>query len=362
MTDFKKEITELLRLTNMINVESVFQQNHRYKKFKDRYMNMLSSGQVPELMIFGLYEIGFYNETIFWCKKIVENMRFCDKEKRSKAFHMITVSFCHLEDYENVLEYGKKYLENNLQLDTPVDISKKKDVIVVMKYASSELNMKQDAMKFAKELLKIQVALYNAKEIEKYELLLGYYDLIDLQIQLGHSKNAKKIMDKHLKLFNLNSMDLNDVLLSMEEAGYYEILPFSSFTLNTSMNVPKLKLNSEYMQNWLNVEKYKHWANSVKLFYLVSKICWQKHILHFDGPSHVTQGPHNPSTAVLKSPCISWGHLSWAVYTDIVKHTFIHLKFKEQMEIGNDIVLRLEKGGFQLLDLIITELKSHMTC
>ena len=149
---------------------------------------MVSSGQVPELMIFGLYEIGFYNETIFWCKKIIENMRFCDKEKRSKAFHMITVSFCHLEDYENVLEYGKKYLENNLQLDTPVDISKKKDVIVVMKYASSELNMKQDAMKYAKELLKIQVALYNAKEIEKYELLLGYYDLIDLQIQLGHSK------------------------------------------------------------------------------------------------------------------------------------------------------------------------------
>ena len=323
---------------------------------------MVSSGQVPELMIFGLYEIGFYNETIFWCKKIIENMRFCDKEKRSKAFHMITVSFCHLEDYENVLEYGKKYLENNLQLDTPVDISKKKDVIVVMKYASSELNVKQDAMKYAKELLKIQVALYNAKEIEKYELLLGYYDLIDLQIQLGHSKNAKKILAKHLKLFNLNSMDLNDVLLSMEEAGYYKILPFSSFALNTSMNVPKLKLNSEYMQNWLNVEKYKHWANSVKLFYLVSKICWQKHILHFDGPSQVTQGPHNPSTDVLKSPCTSWGHLSWAVHVDIVKHTFIHLKFKEQMEIGNDIVLRLEKGGFQLLDLIIKELKSHMTC
>ena len=65
MADLSKEITELLRLTNMIKVESVFQQNHRYKKFKDIYMNMLSSGQVPELMIFGLYEIGFYNETIF---------------------------------------------------------------------------------------------------------------------------------------------------------------------------------------------------------------------------------------------------------------------------------------------------------
>ena len=99
----------------MINVESVFQQNHKYKKFKGIYMNILSSGQVPELMISGLYEIGFYNETIFWCKKIIENMRFCDKEKRSKAYHMITVSFCHLEDYENVLEYGKKYLQLNIK-------------------------------------------------------------------------------------------------------------------------------------------------------------------------------------------------------------------------------------------------------
>ena len=345
MDDLSKKITEILRLTNMINVESVFQQNHKYKKFKGIYMNILSSGQVPELMISGLYEIGFYNETIFWCKKIIENMRFCDKEKRSKAFHMITVSFCHLEDYENVLEYGKKYLENNLELDTPLkNWSRKKDVIVVMKYAASELNMKQDAMKYAKELLKIQVALYNAKEIEKYELLLGYYDLIDLQIQLGHSKSAKKIMDKHLKLFNLNSLDLNDVLLSMEEAGYYKILPFSTFTSNTSNNVKKEILFSEYMENWLNVEKYEHWATSVKLFYLISKICWQKHILDFGGPCHVTQGPHNPSTVILKNPCTTWGHLSWTIYVDIVKHTFVHLKFKEQNDlVGNDIVLRLEQ-------------------
>lgn len=98
------------------------------------------------------------------------------------------------------------------------------------------------------------------------------------------------------------------------------------------------------MENWLNVEKYEHWANSVKLFYLVSKICWQKHILDFDGPSHVAQGPHNPSTAIFKNPCTTWGHLSWTVYVDIVKHTSIHLKFKEQNDlVGNDIVLRLEQ-------------------
>ena len=56
------------------------------------------------------------------------------------------------------------------------------------------------------------------------------------------------------------------------------------------------------------------------------------------------QGLHNPSTAILKDPCTTWGHLSWAVYVDIVKHTFIHLKFKEQNDlVGNDIVLRLEQ-------------------
>ena len=98
----RKEVKELLELAKLTTDESAFQLKHQYKKFKGIYMNILSSGQVPELMISGLYEIGFYNETIFWCKKIIENMRFCDKEKRSKAFHMITVSFCHLEDYENV--------------------------------------------------------------------------------------------------------------------------------------------------------------------------------------------------------------------------------------------------------------------
>ena len=48
-------------------------------------------------------------------------------------------------------------------------------------------------MKYARELLKVNVALYNANKVEKFDLLLSYYELIDLQVQLGDSKSAKKI-------------------------------------------------------------------------------------------------------------------------------------------------------------------------
>ena len=83
-------------------------------------------------------------------------------------------------------------------------------------------------MKYARELLKVNVALYNANKVEKFDLLLSYYELIDLQVQLGDSKSAKKIFEKHLKLFNLNSMNLNDVLLALNEEGYEKILPLAS--------------------------------------------------------------------------------------------------------------------------------------
>ena len=49
------------------------------------------------------------------------------------------------------------------------------------------------------------------------ELLVSYLYLIDLQVQLGESKLAKKSFKKHFELFNLNSTNPNDVLLALKE-------------------------------------------------------------------------------------------------------------------------------------------------
>ena len=49
-----------------------------------------------------------------------------------------------------------------------------------------------------------------------YPLIPNLY-LIDLQVQLGESKLAKKSFKKHFELFNLNSTNPNDVLLALKE-------------------------------------------------------------------------------------------------------------------------------------------------
>ena len=47
--------------------------------------------------------------------------------------------------------------------------------------------------------------------------MVSYLYLIDLQVQLGESKLAKKSFKKHFELFNLNSTNPNDVLLALKE-------------------------------------------------------------------------------------------------------------------------------------------------
>ena len=314
MSRIKKDIKELLQLAKLANDESVFQQKHQYRKFKDKYhVDMVN--HVPELMI-GLHNNDFCNESVFWAKKILENIRVCDKEERAVAFHCMITSLYRLEDFENVLDNGKKFLENDkLLLYTPIKIKRKKGVLALMKVASCELNMKQEAMKYTKELLKILVGQYNAKEIEKYELLLAYHDLIDLQIQLGDSKSAKKIIDKRLTLFNLNSMHPKDVLSSMREEGYEKILPLGIFLSNDNEHCIR-----EFRKIRLSVESYEHWVKMMKTFFYVGKICWQKHIFGYSCPINMT-----------------WSNISLKVYYEIVQHIRIYFRLEEQN--GNNTIL-----------------------
>ena len=172
----RKEVKELLELAKLTNDESAFQQKHQYKKFKEKYnVDMLVC--VYNLVL-GLKKIRFSNETIFWCQKILEDIRFCDKKFRLYAFQSLTESFYHLEKYENVIEYGKKCLENDSTEN--LDLLRKLLVLHQIKVALFKLDMKQEAMKYSRELLKVNVALYNANKVEKFDLLLSYHNLIEV--------------------------------------------------------------------------------------------------------------------------------------------------------------------------------------
>ena len=333
MSRIKKEIKELLELAKLTNDESVFQQNHRYKKFKDKY-HVDMDDYVPELMI-GLNNNNFCNESVFWAKKIIENTRVCDKENRASLHKCMVTYFYRLKDFENVLDHGKKFLEyDKLLLYTPSQLERKKIVLILMRFASDKLNMKQKAMKYTKEYLKILVAQYNANEIEKHELLIIYYDLIDFQIQLGDSKSAKKIIDKRLTLFNLNSMHPNDVLLSMKEEGYEKILPLAIFISNDDGHCIQ-----EFKKNLSSVESYQHWWEMVKIFFHVGKICWQKHIFGYSCPSNMT-----------------WGNVSFKVYCDILYHSRIHLKLNGQCdtEISDEDISAFAKFVNKVLNATIS--------
>ena len=76
----EKEVNELLELAKLTNDESAFQQKHRYKKFKDKY-NVDMVVCVHDL-VKGLIKICFFNESVFWCQKIIEDIRFCEKQFR----------------------------------------------------------------------------------------------------------------------------------------------------------------------------------------------------------------------------------------------------------------------------------------
>ena len=310
----EKEVNELLEIAKLTKDESAFQQKHHYKKFKDKYSNVdiLADDLTAIYLCMELKEIKFFNESIFWCQKLVEKTRICDKHIRLSAFQLMTESFYCLEEYEKVVEYGKKFLDHDfLELVEPRDSTRipwdkgKRSMLNQMKLASVMLNKTKEAMKYARESLKISVELYNAKRIEKHDILSSYCALIDFQIQLGDSQSAKKIFEKHLKLCNLNSLNLNDVLLALKEEGYEKIPPIVSGQTISHEEFAKKFFHSQ--------ESHDFWLKKIKLFHKIGKLCWLKHIVYFGGTSNLT-----------------WGNLSLEMYLDILKQFKIITEYRDK--------------------------------
>ena len=112
MSKLEKELNELLDLAENIKDESVFHQEHRYKKFKAKNDTIHDyEFLLWQDFLKGLRALNFHIESIYWCSKILDDVRLCDSSLRSLAMSFIATSSYDLGDYENVLKYGAKYLE-----------------------------------------------------------------------------------------------------------------------------------------------------------------------------------------------------------------------------------------------------------
>ena len=223
MSSMERDVNRVIALAEHAQDESVFQKHQLYKKFKAKYQSQVAQ-LIPETLFGVLVSKKFYNEHVFWGKKILDNYRVSDKENRAHELYLIVISFNCLNDYENALEYGKKSLEHDIQPNEYFETQAKRRVLEIMRDTSLLFQKKQDAMKYAKEIVKLDAIRCNKKEIEKFYLLQSYHNLIELQIANGDFKSAQKTINKHLSFFNLNSIDPNEILVSLVKEDYGKIL------------------------------------------------------------------------------------------------------------------------------------------
>ena len=313
MSSMERDVKKVIALAERIQDESVFQKHQLYKKFKAKYQSQ--AAQMNMETFFGaLVSQNFYNEHVFWGKKILDNQRVGDIENRANLLYKIVISFHCLNDYENALEYGKKSLEHDIQANEYFETQAKRRVLEIMRDASLLFQKKQDAMKYAKEIVKLDVIRCNKKKIEQFYLLQSYHNLIELQIVNCDFKSAQKTINKHLSFFNLDSIDPSEVLVSLEKRDYGKILLWNHLLLEpykiTGSEGSKIAENPKIIHNrlfeghdfdaneWFNyfspdtlegmnkeldaesLMPYIHWYKMVYLYHYIGKICWHKYEIH----------------------------------------------------------------------------------
>ena len=308
----EKELKELVDLAKNIKDESVFQQENRYKKFKAKNHTTIQTHKLPIWYIFldVLVELKFYKECIYWCYKILEDVRLCDSSERLQAFYTIVISFYFLDDFENVFKYGEKYLAISMPAMTSVEQrGMRSSLLYLMQDASRKLN-RIDEFQYPKEILKLDVLRYNAKEIEKNKLLQSYNNCIKMQTERGNFKGAKKTL-KHLKLFSLNSMHSNDVIKAMENEDYGKFFPLNNL-LNKSEVKEQRKLEADFCKRNSDHDSFQLYRKKVDIYWFISRICWQKQEIVMN----LGELPSN----------FEWGYLALNILHDITLHLELLLK------------------------------------
>ena len=317
-TPLEKQVHEMVKLAKKAGNEAKFQTMPQYKKFKAKY-----SGRQREIRLLAneLFCLKFWEEVIYWSHKLFEDLRIADKEDRYTVFTMLNFSYYRSKNYEKTLEYSQKALD--LQLEKP--ISQTVDLLDAMRDSSSKLEWYLDASGYAKEILKINVGRFNAKEITTHDILISYFNLTDLQIRAGNMKAARKTI-KNLKILNLDSMDPNDVVVSMEKEGYRKLLPFHDYMNDDTLGEER---KNQYIQEFLNkhcedLDTFKELIRNLQMYHYVGKICWMKFVIHrhFDSNQN----------------CKKWGQIHLDMLINILLHMNI-LEKSPDAKVGFDYLV-----------------------
>ena len=331
----EKELKEVLGIAENIKDESVFQQENRYKKFKAKNHTINQTHELPiwGRFLHGLHELKFHKESIYWNKRILEDFQ-CDSHERSLVIYGIVNSFYDLDDFENAFKYGENYLAINLQTMESEDRGLRSQVLSIMQKASRKLN-RIDEFQYTKEILKLNVLRYNAKEIDKEELLISYWNYIQMQIEIGNFNSVKKTL-KHLKMFSLNSMNSSDTIKAMENEDYGKVFPLNNL-LNNSEVKDKKKLAYVFCKrNGSDYDNFELFIEKVDLYCIISRICWQKHELLMN----LGEIPIN----------FEWGYLALKIFHDISLH--LELLFRSE-ETSEEIAVEAEKfNGQNMADAV----------
>ena len=106
----EKEIVELLELARSFKVESEFQMNSQYRKFKEKYTKKTISRNDCHLLVSVLAASGFKNECIYWYETILKEI-VCTSDEHYEI--LCSMSYWHVDvcEYESAIEYGLKALE-----------------------------------------------------------------------------------------------------------------------------------------------------------------------------------------------------------------------------------------------------------
>ena len=272
-----KELRELYKLAQDTKEEMIFQQEPIYKRFKAKY-DGTQCFILDMVNVLGMN--AFYNECIYWCSKYLNN-RGLNYQERLKTLDRLVYFYSMTNNHEKVLECGTDCLSINERKHVLIDYQKR--ILEPMIKSARAIGRHKDGQIYSRELLKLEVNSYNQGESDRNSLLTCYLNLIDAQMKNENFNSALKTF-KHIKLFNLNSSDPNDVKNAFEQDALINEFPALYPGLKTVEDCEMEELSeilndlcaNHYPKVLPNGEKEVESVNVTDLCYKVSQLIYKK--------------------------------------------------------------------------------------
>ena len=305
MSSIQQEINSILKLAREVKTESIFQQKAQYKKFKAKKIGHRSEirGLIDRLSA----EFEFDNEVIFWSHKFFQE-RICDKDEKYRTLYALSTSYYRIKNYEKAIEFGQKFLDIKVLIPKPFfTLDGVCGLVHGMIQSSRELERDEDAMKYLKEKLKLDILRFNDGEITRLNLLAMYIELIYAQIKTKNFEYALKTL-KSLKLFSVNSKDSQDVFVAMERQGYRKYFPLSLLYIDFDITERYEDFSDLVVEHYENLteNEIRESVELVEVLCHLARICLYKcEILQDHGD---------------RANCEKWAYIHFLINYDIQFH------------------------------------------